>query len=160
MAAYGNGQTTLLSGGEPERIGSAEVTIDFFALLGVKPLIGRTFLPEEHQLGGPRAVLLSEGLWRNRFAANPSLIGQAISLDGKNATVVGVLPGGFHFPADCDVWTALVLDTSRGNAIHRAVARLKPDVTLEQAQTEMDAIARRLYQEADLIEIQRPEDWP
>src|SRR5438552_8945206 len=57
MAAYGNGQATVLSGGEPVRINSAEVTIDFFSLLGVKPLVGRTFLPEEHQPGGPRAVM-------------------------------------------------------------------------------------------------------
>src|SRR5438067_13268968 len=76
MAAYGNGQATVLSGGEPVRINSAEVTIDFFSLLGVKPLVGRTFLPEEHQPGGPRAAMLSEGLWRNRFGPNPSLVGQ------------------------------------------------------------------------------------
>src|SRR2546430_8930495 len=144
MAAYGSGQATLLSRGEPKRIGSAEVTVDFFSLLGVRPLVGRTFLPEEHQAGGPRAVMLSEGLWRDRFGANPSVIGQGITLDGRNVTVVGVLPGRFNFPEDCDVWTSLVLDTSRGNAIHRALARLKPDVTLEQAQTAMDAIARRL----------------
>src|SRR5262249_51043294 len=67
MAAYENGQATLLSGGEPMRIGTAEVTMDFFSLLGVKPLAGRTFVTEEHQAGGPRAVMLSEGLWRNRF---------------------------------------------------------------------------------------------
>jgi len=146
MAAYGSGQVTLLSGGEPERIGSTEVTTDFFSLFGVKPLAGRTFLPEEHQPGGPRAVMLSEGLWRNRFGADQSIIGRAITLDGKSVTVVGVLPGEFHFPGDCDVWTSLVLDTSRGNAIHRALARLKPGVTLERAQAEMDTIARRLAQ--------------
>src|SRR5436190_18911321 len=84
MAAYGNGQTTLLSGGEPARISSAEVTIDFFSLLGVKPLAGRTFLPEEHQAGGARAAMLSERLWRDRFGANPAIIGQGITLDGQN----------------------------------------------------------------------------
>src|SRR5438876_5240864 len=147
MAAYGSGEATLLSGGEPKRIHSAEVTVDFFALLGVKPLIGRTFLPEEHQAGGPRAVMLSEGLWRNRFGANPSVIGQGITLDGRNVTVAGVLPGRFNFPQDCDLWTSLVLDTSRGNAYHRALARLKADVTLEQAQAEMDTIARRIARE-------------
>src|SRR6266404_6204428 len=110
MAAYGSGQATLLTRGEPKRIGSAEVTVDFFSLLGVKPLAGRTFLPEEHQAGGPRAVMLSEGLWRERFGADPSVIGQGITLDGRNVTVVGILPGRFNFPEDCDVWTALVLD--------------------------------------------------
>ena len=146
MAAYGSGEATLLSGGEPKRIRSAEVTVDFFSLLGVKPLAGRTFSPEEHQAGGPRAVILSEGMWRDRFGANPSVIGQGITLDGRNMTVVGVLPGRFNFPEDCEVWTSLVLDTRRNNAFHQALARLKPDVTREQAQAEMDAIAQRLAQ--------------
>ena len=146
MAAYGSAQATLLTGGEPERIGSAEVTIDFFALMGVKPLAGRTFLPEEHQLGGPRAAMLSEGLWRHRFGANPTIIGQGITLDGKNVTIVGVLPSSFNFPPDCDVWTSLVLDTRRNNSMHRAVACLKPGVTRQQAQVEMDTIAQRLAQ--------------
>jgi putative ABC transport system permease protein len=146
MAAYASGETTLLSGGEPKRIRSAEVTVDFFSMLGVEPLAGRTFLPEEHQAGGPRAVVLSESLWRDRFGANPSLVGQGITLDGRNVTVVGVLPGRFNFPEDCDVWTSLVLTTSRGNAFHLALARLKAGVTLGQAQVEMDTIARRMAQ--------------
>src|SRR5439155_3753268 len=146
LAAYGSGQATLLSGGEPKRIGSAEVTVDFFSLLGVRPLVGRTFLPEEHQAGGPRAVMLSERLWRDRFGANPSVMGQGITLDGRNVTVVGILPGRFNFPEDCDVWISLVLDTRRNNTFHQALARLKPDVTLEQAQTEMDDIAVQLPQ--------------
>jgi predicted permease len=146
MAAYGSEEATLLTGGEPKRIQSAEVTVDFFSLLGVKPLAGRTFLPEEHQAGGPGAVILSERLWHDRFGANPSVIGQGITLDGRNVTVTGVLPGRFNFPEGCDVWTALVLDTSRHNASHRALARLKPGVTREQAQAEMDTICRRLDQ--------------
>jgi len=115
-------------------------------LLGVKPLVGRTFLLEEHQPGGPRAAMLSEGLWRNRFGANPSIVGQGITLDGQSVTVAGVLPERFNFPPECDVWTSLVLDTRRNNAYHRALARLKPDVTLEQAQAEMDTIAQRIAQ--------------
>src|SRR5262245_39079814 len=146
MAAYGTGQATLLSGGEPEQIRAAEVTIDFFAMLGVKPLAGRTFVPEEHQAGGSRAVLLSEGVWRDRFGANRSIIGQPIALDGKSVTVVGVLPSRFNFPPDCEVWTSLVLDTRRNNSLHHALARLKPKVTREQAQAEMDAIAHRIAQ--------------
>src|SRR5947199_2047709 len=121
LAAYGSGQATLLSGGEPKRIGSAEVTVDFFSLLGVKPLAGRTFLPEEHQAGGPRAVLLSEGLWRDRFGASPSIIGQTVTLDGKNVTVVGVLPSSFNFPSDCDVCGWLGLHTRRHHAVPRSV---------------------------------------
>jgi len=146
LAAYGKGEATLLSGGEPQRTGSAEVTIDFFSLLGVKPVAGRTFLPAEHQAGGPPAAMLSERLWRDRFGANPGVIGQDITLDGRNVTMVGVLPARFRFPADCDLWTPLVLDTRRNNAMHRALARLKPGVTREQAQAEMDTIAQRLAQ--------------
>jgi len=86
-------------------------------------------------------VMLSEGLWRDRFGANPSVIGRGITLDGRNVTVVGVSPRGVPFSGGCDVWTSLVLDTSQYSAnVHRALARLKPDVTLEQAQAEMDAI--------------------
>src|ERR1044071_2350018 len=144
MAAYGSGEATLLSGGDPQRIGSAEVTADFFSLLGVKPIAGRTFVPQELQTGGPRAALLSEGLWRSRFGADPAIVGRGTTLDGRNVTVVGVLPGRFHFPEDCQVWTPLVLDTRRDNASHRALALLKPDVTRQQAQIEMDTIARRL----------------
>ena len=146
MAVYGSGQATLLSGGEPKRIRSAEVTIDFFSLLGVKPLAGRTFLPEEHEAGGPRAIILSEGLWRDRFGADRSVVGREVTLDGRNVTVVGVLPGRFNFPEDCDAWTSLVLTTSRGNAFHQALASLKPGVTLGQAQAEMDTIAQRIAQ--------------
>src|SRR5205814_7476982 len=119
---------------------------DFFSLLGVKPLVGRTFLPEEHQPGGPRAVMLSEGLWRNRFGANPSIVGQGITLNGQSVTVAGVLPERFNFPPECDVWTSLVLDTRRNNAYHRAMARHKPGATHEQAQAEMDTIAQRIAQ--------------
>ena len=87
MAAYGSGEATLLSGGEPKRIHSAEVTVDFFSLLGVKPLVGRTFLSEEHQAGGPRAVMLSEGLWRDRFGADPSLIGQSYGVTQRTQEI-------------------------------------------------------------------------
>src|SRR5438445_357884 len=80
------------------------------------------------------------------IGANPAIIGQGITLDGRNVTVVGVLPGRFNFPEACDVWTSLVLTTSRGNAFHLALARLKPGVTLGQAQAEMDTVARRIAQ--------------
>src|SRR5437867_2507238 len=91
--------------------------------------------------------MLSEGLWRARFGANPAIIGQGITLDGRNVTVVGVLADRFNFPEACDVWTSLVLTTSRGNAFHLALARLKPGVTLGQAQAEMDTVAQRLAQD-------------
>ncbi len=146
LAAYGSGEATLLSGGEPRRIRSSEVTIDFFALLGVQPLAGRTFRAEEHETGGPRAVMLSERLWRDRFGANPAIIGQGITLDGRNVTVAGVLPARFNFPEECEAWTSLVLTPSRGNAFHQALARLKAGVTLGRAQAEMDTLAGRMAQ--------------
>src|SRR5439155_6947060 len=77
---------------------------------------------------------------------NPSIVGQGITLDGLSVTVAGVLPERFNFPPECDVWTSLVLDTRRNNAYHRALARLKPGVTREQAQAEMDTIAQRIAQ--------------
>ncbi|HTL54036.1 MAG TPA: ABC transporter permease [Candidatus Limnocylindrales bacterium] len=147
MAAYGTGQATLLSGGEPLRLNSSEVTIDFFSLLGVKPILGRTFLAEEHQAGSPRAVMLSESLWRDRFGANSSIVDQTITLNGQNFTVAGVLPRRFNFPPECRVWTSLVLDTRRNNSVHHALARLKSGMTREEAQTDMDAITQRIAKE-------------
>jgi predicted permease len=147
MASYGGGQSTLLTGEEAERLASAEVTVDFFAMLGVRPLLGRTFRPEEHEAGHQRVTMLSEKLWRTRFGGNPSVVGQDIELDGNQVTVAGVLPARFNFPRDCQIWTPLVLKDDRGNAYHRVMARLKPGVTLEQAQSEMNTVADRLAME-------------
>ena len=147
IAAYGWGQSTLLSRNEAERLNSAEVTTDFFGMLGVRPLMGRTFLAEEHEAGRQSVAVLSENLWRTRFGAIRSIVGQDIELDGNHVTVVGVLPARFNFPRDCQIWTPLVLKTDSGNMYHRAMARLRPGAALELAQIEMNTVADRLARE-------------
>src|SRR5262245_27853760 len=98
MAAFRFQGFTLTGGSEPELIFGNRVSADLFPLLGVAPVLGRTFLPEEDQIGGPRAVILSHGLWRRRFSSDPEIMGKSLTLDGESYTVVGVMPPGFQFP--------------------------------------------------------------
>ena len=101
MAAYGQLRGLNLGGkGELERIDATEVTWDFFPMLGVRPALGRSFLPEEDRPGGPPVVILSHALWQRRFRSDPKLVGKMITLNEKGYTVIGIMPESFHFPAD------------------------------------------------------------
>jgi MacB-like periplasmic core domain len=121
------GQTFNLTGAnEPERLLGAAVTPNLFRLLGVAPVLGRAFLPQEEKAGQANVVLLSYGLWQRKFAANRNIVGTSITLDGSSYAVVGVLPAGFDFPNQASIWCPLVLTTSQGNAMDQIVARLKP----------------------------------
>jgi putative ABC transport system permease protein len=146
-AAFGQRRFDLTGTGEPEQVAGAEVTAGFFSALRVRPLLGRVFGPGEDGPARQRLAVLSESLWRRRFGADPGVVGQAVDLDGNRSTVVGVMPGGFHYPRqDSEVWTNLVFapPTRRGPFFYRGLARLAPGVTLAQAQAEVDAIARRI----------------
>jgi len=146
-AAWNRRRFDLTGATEPEQVSGAEVTAGFFAALRVRPLLGRVFGAGEDGPAKQRLAVLSESLWRRRFGGNPGVIGQAVDLDGNRSTVVGVMPSAFHFPRpDSEVWTNLVFDapTRRGPFFYRGLARLKPGVTLTQAQAELDAIARRI----------------
>jgi putative ABC transport system permease protein len=144
-------ETLDLTGkGEPERLPTAFVSWNFFRLLGVKPSIGRTFLQEEGKYGAEKVVILSHGLWKRRFAANPKIVGSAIWLDGRQRTIIGIAPQDFEYPAETQVWAPLTfspheLDQSqRGARWIRVIGRLAPGVTLEQAQTRVSAIAAQI----------------
>jgi putative ABC transport system permease protein len=143
-------------GGEPEVFFGAQVTQGFWDALGMAPAVGRAFLPEEHLTGGRRAVIISHTLWERKFAADPSIVGRPLSLDGEPWTVVGVLPRAFApqlmpRPGELSVWTPKIIREherrTRGSAWWNVVARLKPGVTLEQAQAEMDSISAALARE-------------
>jgi putative ABC transport system permease protein len=143
---------TLADRGASEVITPAmRVTADLFAVLGVEPLLGRTFRAGEDTPGAAPAVVLSHRLWRRRFAADPHLVGQTLTLDGKSYTVVGVMPDGFAFAPfwirDAELWATLDLASQaqdrRGESL-RPFARLAPGVTRAQAQAETEAIWRRL----------------
>jgi len=136
--------------GVPEQVQGASVTAGFFSTLGVRQLIGRTFAAGEDQPSAGSLAVLSESIWRRRFGANPAVLGQAILVNGAPATVIGVVPGEVQFPRrDTEVWTNLLLTppTRYGPWFYRGVARLKPGVTLAQAQAEVNNIGLRMMQQ-------------
>lgn len=159
LAAFRNTNRTLTGVDQPTRLISAVVSANLFQLLGVAPSLGRAFLPEEDQPGrSSYAAILSHGLWQRRFGSDPNILGRNLVLSGKNYTVVGVMPGGFQFPVQAEpveLWVPIAVDAEtpdgstpntaqRGTGIYQIIGRLKSNVTLEQAQAEMDLIARNL----------------
>ncbi|HYL61900.1 MAG TPA: ABC transporter permease [Candidatus Methylomirabilis sp.] len=143
----------LSEGSEPERIGGLRVSANFFDVLGVKPLLGRTFLPEEEVQGNDHEVVLSYGLWQQNFAGDPSLVGKPIHIDGERYTVVGVMPPQFEFQfwsKARELWVPAGYttgDMERGSQTFVAISRLKPGVTLAQAKAELDTIGQHLSKE-------------
>jgi putative ABC transport system permease protein len=144
-------QNFNLTGKErPERILGARVSTNFFQTLQSEPAMGRTFRPEEEQFGNSHVAILGYGLWHDRFNADPSELGKPITLDGETYTVIGVMPEDFHLPlmGRANLWIPLALTekerSDRLNAWLNVLGRLKPGVTLAQAQQAMDPIAARL----------------
>jgi putative ABC transport system permease protein len=148
MAAEAGWLATLTGGAEPVLVRAARASARYFDIFGVKPALGRTFLPEQDQLGKHRVVLLSHALWKSRFGADPAILERVIRLDGEPFAVVGVLPEGGPFDrASAQLWTPLAFQPSNLRRDFRWLgvsAKLKPGVTLEQARAEMDVIGRRL----------------
>jgi putative ABC transport system permease protein len=141
----------LVGHGEPERLFGARVSSSLFPVLGVTPGIGRTFTEDEDEIGHDNVVLLSDALWRRRFGADPSIVGRTVNLSsGVPYTVVGVMRPDFQYPGrEYQIWTPLTINPDEitrkaGGFNFLAVARLKPGVTLEQAQSEMTTISKRL----------------
>ena len=148
---------TLTGTDEPSIVNAAAVTPEIFPLLNAKPLAGRTFLPEDGKQGAAPVAVLNEDLWRSRFASNPALIGQSITLDKRSFTVVGILPANFRYPDGAprqDVWIPVAQDPLFGPLISQpgapllvGIGRLKPGVSLTQAQAEMNTLGARLAKE-------------
>src|SRR5262245_61202460 len=136
----------LTGSGEPERLNAGFASADLFATLGVAPAIGRSFTPEEDTPGGAQAVILSDELWRRRFGADPQLIGRSLTLEGRSRTVIGVMPHGFRFLDEAELWLPLALDVNQqlsrqGNEVRlKVIARLKPGVTPEAARADLSVI--------------------
>ena len=143
-------QVTLSGVPEPERLRGARVTANFFPLLGVSPLLGRAFGPEQDQPGGATVAVLGYGLWQRQFGGNPDALGKNITLDGRPFRIVGIMPRGFQFmvPAE-EVWVPMggVLKGGRGGFHLKVIARLKPGATLAKAQTGMATVSDRLARE-------------
>jgi putative ABC transport system permease protein len=160
LAAYYNLNLTLTGDREAQLLRGTVATADLFPLLGVLPVLGRTFLPEEDAAGGPggRPAILSWQTWQEHFGGDAGVIGRAIDLNNARFTIVGVMPAGFRFPIQpqpTEVWISTALDNerpkgpggimvARGYRGWRAIGRLKPGVTVEQAQSEAGVIAAGL----------------
>ena len=148
IAVYNDDNLTLTGSGEPERFDCGKVSAGFFSLLGVQPLLGRDFRTAEDQPGGDRVVVISHSLWQRRFSADKNIVGHSVTLDDQSYTVVGVLPQDFRFFQPFDLWVPLALDSQQehGNqqiSILSAIARLKPGITINQAQAELETIRLR-----------------
>jgi predicted permease len=148
LIAYTYTSFNLVGTGDPEQLSGMKVTDGFFATLGAQPLLGRDFLPEEDQPGRNNVVILSYGLWKRRFAGDSKILNQTITLSGESYTVIGVMPASIQFGGAMGLWTPMAFTArqSRDHDSHNlpAIGRLKPGVTLDQARTEMIAIAGRL----------------
>jgi putative ABC transport system permease protein len=152
IAAYSGGEMTLTGAGSAEQLVAGAVTGDFFPLLGVQPALGRNFTAEEDTPNGPKAVILGYGLWQNRFGSDAKLLGRTVTLNENSYTVVGILPSHFQYPEPFQVWVPMALSDTGGTFVKhgegmmllRSIARLKPGVTLVQAETELQTIAQRV----------------
>ena len=146
IAAYNETTATLSGGSEAERFDAVLVGADLFRVLGVPPILGRAFTTGDDREGRQRAVVLGERLWRRRFGADPGIVGRILTFDGRPHLVVGVMPAGFTFPGDIDLWFPLILtdfDTNprqRGAHYLSVVGRLKTGTTVAQATADLNAI--------------------
>src|SRR3984893_17281406 len=153
VAAYTDWSFNLTGTGEPERIRSAIVSPTFFAVLGIKPIRGRVFLPGEDESGKDLVAVISESLWQRRFNSDPNIVGKLLNLDDKSFTVVGVIARGVQtplLPDEIELWAPVSHGfhaTDRYGHYLSVIARLKRDATRQQAQVEMNTIAGRLEQQ-------------
>jgi len=152
LVAINTPSFNLIGTGDPEQISGMRVTEGFFAMLGAKPELGRDFLPEEDQPGRNNVVILSHGFWQRRFGGDPKIIDQTITLSGRIYTVIGVMPATFSFGgSETVLWTPMgfTSDDAQNHGGHflSAIGQLKPGATLEQARSELSAIAGQLAQE-------------
>src|ERR1700730_2629964 len=160
LAVYFNQSLTLTDGKEAIHLQAEAVSANLFTVLGIQPILGRTFSPNEDEPGN-RVVILSHGLWQRRFGGDPAIIGKSLRLNGEQFQVIGVMPAGFAFPISAfppEVWTSMSIlretkdgakpmTEERGNDFLKCVARLKPNMSMAQAQANMDTISAALRQQ-------------
>jgi putative ABC transport system permease protein len=157
-AAASDRERKILTGeGEPVRLDTAQVSASLFDVLRARPALGRTFAPDENTPGRTNVIVLSHGLWQQRFGSDPGVIGRTIQLDGESKEIIGVMPAGFAYPAGSQAWLPIEYDNGfvhkqRASWYLSVIARLKPGVTAEQSAAEVQTIGRSLekkYKEAN-----------
>lgn len=152
MTLIGWNHSMNLSGsGEPDHVLGTPTEANFFSLLGARPLLGRTWVPGEDEPGHDHELILSYGLWQSHFGGDSKILGTDIELNSEKYSVVGIMPAGFHFPSQAQLWTPMDMDSKslgpRGSHSYQAIGRLKHSVKLQQAQAETTIIAKRLEQQ-------------
>lgn len=159
---------TLTGDGEPQRVAGASVSPGFFAMTGLKPLLGRTFLPEESIPGKDDVLMLGEGLWRSRYGGDPNIVGKTVVLNGKERVVVGIAPADAGYTSANEIWSPLAVDPAeeeRANHVVTAMGRLRPGVSMAAAEAELNSIAETLEQEFPKsnrgwrVRLKSAEDW-
>ena len=153
LAAFSDDNINLTGDGEPERIPYAQVTASLFSTLGVQPVRGRFFLPEEDKPGANNVVIVSERFWQTRYGRNEKILQHTLTLDNKPYSIVGVMPNSFRFPGEFDIWLPLALDPYKEThsdyfALVEVIGRLKSNATLANGQTELSIIAKRASDQA------------
>src|SRR5215472_15523928 len=150
-AIYSSAQFHLTSSGEAQVLRATRVEPTFFPVLGVNAMLGRTIAPGDDESSKSKIVVLSYKLWKSQFGGDPRIVGQTVQLDQQGYTVVGVMPPNFDKPYYAELWTPLVWDplerSVRGEHHFSAIARLKPGVSIAEAQSELSTVAARLAQQ-------------
>jgi putative ABC transport system permease protein len=153
LAAIGSGSVNLGVKGSPQRVVGASVSPSLFNMLGAQALVGRTFLAEEAQPGRDHEVVLSYGLWRRVFGGNPNVVGSTIDIDGVPTSVVGVMPAGFAYPDETEIWGPLAFspddlsEASRGGHGLEVLGRIKQGLSLAQVQSDMDRVGTTMIEQ-------------
>ncbi len=147
LAAYAWDEVNLTGDREAQKVQDFQVTANFFPKIGVRPLLGRTFLPEEEEPGRNQEIILSYGLWEQRYGSDPNILKRVIKVDGKSFNIVGVMKKGFDFPMPAEAWIPLAMDVKerlrRDNRRLWVLGRLKPGVSFSAGAAEMEAISER-----------------
>jgi predicted permease len=150
LGAFRTGHFNVGGGrAEPENLQGTWITPGLFPMLGIEPILGRSFLEQEGVVGRQRVLLISHALWETRFLQDPSVVGGTLTVDGEPHTIVGVMPPRFAFPKYAQLWRPLAVDEARALRDERSyevIARLRPGITLERAQAQMDAVESRIAQ--------------
>lgn len=150
LAQYNGGLTTVTGGSEPVRVRSLVVSSDFFRVLAVQPALGRGFLPEESRPGGAPVAVVSHGFWQRLLGGRSNLAGTTLRLMDQSVSVVGVMPAGFSFPRDAEIWLPREVfppESSRSAHNWSVIARLRPNIKIETASAELSAISQQLRRE-------------
>jgi hypothetical protein len=157
MAVFQNFTAQLSDESRAEAVSSAQSTYDLAAVLRVKPAIGRWFLPEEDRPGGPKVVVLGNGVWQNRFDGRLDILGQTLRINAQSYTIVGVMPKGFDFPNRTELWVPIAMNPTEFTGWGPSgIGRLRPGITIAQAREDLLRIHKGLIPTYDVNKLTSP----